>query len=221
MDTATGSIVEALTSAIASRRLQPGAKLVEQKLADHFGVSRTLVRQALFQLSQNRLVRLEPARGAFVAAPAVHEARQLFQVRRMLEGEMARRFCREATPACIRALREHIAQEKEADARQDIATHNRLLGEFHVRIAELLGNEVLAQILRDLMARSSLISLMYQQAGAAAHSGAEHVDIVRALAARDEERAARLMTEHLDHVEQSLAFDRPLPTDDIAQALAA
>ena len=52
----TGFIVEALTKAIVEHRLQPGSKLAEQKLADHFGVSRTLVRQALFQLSQNRLI---------------------------------------------------------------------------------------------------------------------------------------------------------------------
>ena len=72
---------------IVEHRLQPGAKLAEQKLADHFGVSRTLVRQALFQLAQNRLIKLEPARGAFVAAPSVEEAQQVFAVRRMLETE--------------------------------------------------------------------------------------------------------------------------------------
>src|SRR5258708_31796629 len=65
METSTTSfIVESLTRAIVEHRLLPGTKLAEQKLADHFGVSRTLVRQALFQLSQNRLIRLEPARGA-------------------------------------------------------------------------------------------------------------------------------------------------------------
>jgi len=57
----THHIVESLTRAIVEHRLLPGAKLAEQKLADHFGVSRTLVRQALFQLSQNRLIKLEPA----------------------------------------------------------------------------------------------------------------------------------------------------------------
>ena len=70
----THTIVETLTRAIVEHRLLPGAKLVEQKLADHFGVSRTLVRQALFQLAQNKLIRMEPARGAFVAAPSVDEA---------------------------------------------------------------------------------------------------------------------------------------------------
>jgi len=216
----TGFIVEALTRAIVEHRLQPGTKLAEQKLADHFGVSRTLVRQALFQLAQNRLINLEPARGAFVAAPTVEEARQVFAVRRMLEAEMTRAFVRGSTPARIRALREHVAQEKAAVERQDAAERNELLGDFHVRMAELMGNEVLAQILQDLVARSSLISLMYQPGGAARHSLDEHVEIVRALAARDEERAVRLMDEHLLHVEQSLAFDRQVPTHDIALALA-
>jgi DNA-binding GntR family transcriptional regulator len=217
----THFIVESLTRAIVEHRLQPGTKLAEQKLADHFGVSRTLVRQALHQLSQNRLIKLEPARGAFVAAPTSSEARQLFAVRRMLEVEMARAFTREATPARIKALREHIAQEKSAvDEDDGSGRRMELLGDFHVRVAELMGNEVLAQILRDLVSRSSLITLMYQRAGAARHSQQEHVELVRAFAARDEDRAARLMDDHLLHVEASLAFDRPVPTHDVALALS-
>jgi DNA-binding GntR family transcriptional regulator len=75
-DTTTERIVESITSAIVERRLMPGTKLAEQKIADIFKVSRTLVRQALNQLSRDRLVSLEPARGAFVAMPSVGEARQ-------------------------------------------------------------------------------------------------------------------------------------------------
>ena len=216
----THFIVESLTRAIVEHRLQPGTKLAEQKLADHFGVSRTLVRQALFQLTQNRLIRMEPARGAFVAAPTVEEARQVFAVRRMLEAEMTRAFVREVTPAKVRALREHIAQEKAAVEDNDAANRIELLGDFHVRMAELMGNEVLAQMLRDLVSRSSLITLMYQRAGAAEHSQEEHVEIVKAIAAKDEARAVQLMHEHLLHVEESLAFDRKVPTHDIAVALS-
>ena len=220
MESSTSVIVESLTRAIVEHRLQPGSKLAEQKLADHFGVSRTLGRQALFQLAQNRLVTLEPARGAFVSTPSVQEARQVFAVRRMLEAEMTRAFVREMTPARLRALREHVALEKAAVDSQDAAERVELLGDFHVRMAELMGNEVLAQILKDLVSRASLITLMYQPGGAARHSQEEHVEIVKALAARDEGRAVRLMEEHLLHVEQSLAFDRQLPTHDIALALA-
>ena len=216
----TSAIVEALTKAIVEHRLHPGTKLAEQKLADHFGVSRTLVRQALFQLSQNQLIRLEPARGAFVATPSVTEARQVFAVRRMLEAEMTRAFVRSITPAKIRALKEHVAQEKLAVERQDVSVRNELLGDFHVRMAELMGNDVLAHMLSDLISRCSLITLMYQNASAAEHSHDEHAAIVKALAAKDEETAVRLMTEHLQHVEESLTFDRKQPVNDISMALS-
>lgn len=215
----TSQIVESLTRAIVEHRLQPGTKLAEQKLADHFGVSRTLVRQALFQLSQNRLIKLEPARGAFVAAPTASEARQVFQVRRMLECAMVREFVQAVTPAKIRALKEHMAQEQAAVEGPDTAGRIELLGDFHVHMAELTGNDVLAQMLKDLISRSSLISLMYQRVGAQRHSQEEHVELVKALAAKDEKRAIRLMDEHLRHVEESLDFDRPIPTHDISQAL--
>ena len=213
-------IVQALTKAIVEHRLHPGSKLAEQKLADHFGVSRTLVRQALLQLSQHQLVRLEPARGAFVAAPSVDEARQVFAVRRMLETEMTRAFVRQVTPAKIKALREHIAQEKRAIEQEDAPGRTELLGDFHVRLAELMGNEVLAQLLSQLISRCALITLMYQTQRAAEHSNHEHTEIVRALAARDEKLAVRLMQEHLLHVKQNLTFDRKLPSNDVATALS-
>ena len=218
--TTTFAIVEALTKAIVEHRLLPGAKLAEQKLADHFGVSRTLVRQALFQLSQNRLIRMEPARGAFVASPSVEEAQQVFAVRRMLESEMARAFVRQVTEAQIQSLQQHIQQEREAVAKEDVPGRTELLGDFHVRMAELMGNQVLAQMLGELISRCALITLMYQTRNAAEHSTDEHEAIVAALAAKDEALTVRLMNEHLVNVEQSLTFDRQVPTHDISLALA-
>ncbi|TXI71759.1 MAG: GntR family transcriptional regulator [Limnohabitans sp.] len=216
----THTIVEALTRAIVEHRLLPGAKLAEQKLADHFGVSRTLVRQALFQLSQNRLIRLEPARGAFVAAPSVEEARQVFAVRRMLEAEMTRNFMQGVTPEKIASLQVHIAQERQAVEQEDVPGRTELLGDFHVRMAELMGNTVLAQILGELISRCALITLMYQSRNEAEHSTDEHEAIVRAMAAGDTEQAVRLMNEHLVHVEASLTYDRKIPSHDVAVALS-
>ena len=216
----TFTIVEALTRAIVEHRLLPGAKLAEQKLASHFGVSRTLIRQALFQLSQNKLIRMEPARGAFVAAPSVQEAQQVFSVRRMIEAEMVRGFLKQVTPAKIKALKAHIKQEREAVHQEDVPGRTELLGDFHVRMAELMGNQVLAEILGELISRCALITLMYQSRHAAQHSTEEHEAIVVALAEKNEALAVQLMNDHLIHVEASLTFDRKIPTHDIALALA-
>ncbi len=216
----TSAIADALTRAIVEHKLLPGTKLAEQKLDDHFGVSRTLVRQALFQLSQNRLVTLAPARGAFVATPSVEEAQQVFAVRRMLETEMTRAFVRQVKPAQIKALKAHITAEKKAMDRNDVGQRTELLGDFHVVMAEQMGNHVLAQILGELLSRCALITLMYQSASAAEHSHEEHEAIVTALAAKDEALAVRLMQEHLQHVEEGLTFDRDMPSSDLSMALS-
>ena len=203
-DDTTHRIVDAVTTAIVERRLMPGTKLAEQKIADIFQVSRTLVRQALHQLSRDKLVTLAPARGARVAQPSIEEARQVFEVRGMLESAMARRAALELTPAHIARLRAHLREEQAAVQRTDVAGRTRLLADFHVTLALMLGNEALADILRDLLSRSSLISLMYQSAHSAEHSCAEHVAIVDALERRDARAAARLMQTHLAQVERNL-----------------
>jgi DNA-binding GntR family transcriptional regulator len=201
---ATKRIVESITAAIVERRLMPGTKLAEQKLADIFKVSRTLVRQALNQLSRDRLVTLEPARGAFVATPSVEEARQVFELRQMLEGAMVRRLAKSVTDGQLAELRAHLQAERAAVARTDVPGRTRLLADFHAVLARMLGNEVLAQLLTDLLSRSSLISLMYQSSHSAEASLAEHVAIVDALERRDARAAVRLTEEHLDHVERNL-----------------
>ncbi len=215
---ATERIVRSITTAIVERRLMPGTKLAEQKIADIFEVSRTLVRQALNQLSRDRLVTLEPARGAFVAVPSVEEARQVFELRQMVEGAMVRKLCRTLTDAQIAELRAHLRAEQAAVSRTDVSGRTRLLGDFHVVLARMLGNEVLAQLLGDLLSRSSLIALMYQSSHSAEASYAEHVAIVDALERRDARAAVRLTEEHLDHVERNLRLDpRAL---DLAEVLA-
>ncbi len=200
----TQRIVGSIATAIVERRLMPGTKLAEQQIADLFKVSRTLVRQALNQLSRDRLVTLEPARGAFVARPSVDEARQVFEVRKMIEAAMLRQLCARITDAQIADLRAHLKREADAVARTDVTGRTRLLADFHVVLARMLGNEVLAQLLADLLSRSSLIALMYQSSHSAEHSADEHVAIVDALERRDARAAVRLMEAHLGNVERNL-----------------
>jgi DNA-binding GntR family transcriptional regulator len=204
--TNTREIVEALTSAIVEHRLAPGEKLVEQRLADQFRVSRTLIRQALYQLSEKYLIILQPSRGAKVASPSVAEAQQVFSVRRMLEAGMIRAFIASATAEDIEALKMHILHEKAAIDSNHIAKRTELLGDFHVCIAQLMGNTVLAQLLSDLIARCTLITLMYQSSAAAQHSFEEHTAIVEAIAHRNVDLALERMENHLCNVEKALAL---------------
>ncbi len=214
---ATERIVESITAAIVERRLMPGTKLAEQKIADIFSVSRTIVRQALNQLSRDHLVVLAPARGAFVATPSVDEARQVFEVRSMLEVAMVRSLCARISDAQVATLRAHLQQEQAAVARTDVPGRTRLLADFHTRLAQISGNAVLAQLLADLLSRSSLIALMYQSALSAGQSQHEHVQIVDAIARRDADAAAALMAQHLASVQHNLHLAPRTP--DLAAAL--
>ena len=213
----TERIVESVTTAIVERRLMPGTKLAEQQIADIFGVSRTVVRQALNQLSRDHLVTLEPARGAHVAQPSVEEARQVFEVRAMLESSLVRRLAESITDAQIAQLRAHLKAERDAVARTDVSGRTRLLADFHVVLARMTGNDVVAELVADLLRRSSLIALMYQSSLSAEHSQDEHVQIVDALERRDARAAVRLMEHHLGSVERNLRLDPRVP--DLAGAL--
>jgi DNA-binding GntR family transcriptional regulator len=211
----TEAIVERITAAVLEHRLAPGAKLGEESLGELFGVSRTKVRQALIRLAQDKQVTLLPARGAFVAQPTAAEAREVFDARRAIERVLTERFAACATKEQLGELREHLARERVALAERDAALRNRLLGEFHVRIAEMAGNSVLAEVLRELVSRSSLITLIHQDASAASCSAEEHTAILDALRRRDAALAVRLMDKHLSHVERALAVrsERPAALD--------
>jgi DNA-binding GntR family transcriptional regulator len=95
--------------------------------------------------------------------------------------------------------------------RTDVPGRTQLLADFHVVLARMLNNEALADILRELVSRSSLISLMYQSAHSAEHSFEEHVAIVDALEQRDARAAARLMRGHLHNVERNLRLNPRVP----------
>ena len=214
----TQRIVDSVTAAITERRLMPGTKLAEQKLADVFKVSRTIVRQALNRLSGDKLVTLEPARGARVAQPSAEEARQVFEIRQMLEAAVVKRLAAGITPVQLRRLRKHLQDEAAAVGRVDVPGRTRLLADFHVLLAGMLGNDTLAELLGELLSRCSLIALMYQSAPSAARSLQEHVAIVDALERHDARAAVRLMQAHLRHVEENLRLDPREP--DLEAALS-
>ena len=139
------------------------------------------------------------------------------RLRRLVEGGMVQQLAAQITDAQLDTLRDHLRQEREAVLRNDVAGRTRLLSDFHVVLARLLGNEVLAELIADLLSRSQLIALMYQSVHSAEHSQSEHALIVDALQRRDGDEAARLMAQHIASVEQNLQFDPRTP--DLASVL--
>ncbi|WP_142847643.1 GntR family transcriptional regulator [Telmatospirillum sp. J64-1] len=200
-------IYEAIHDAIAERRLPAGTKLVEDHLAGIFGVSRARIRKVLHSLAHDKLVTLQPNRGAFVAHPTVKEARDVFTARRVIEEAITRIVAREAGAAELRRLERHIAAEEAAHQRHDRRAEIKLSGEFHLLLAEIADNIILADLLKELVLRSSLIIAVYEAPGAVGCSPEEHRDLLERLVAGDVDGAAAVMERHLRAVEARLALD--------------
>ncbi len=202
-------IYDDIVRAVEEHRLPPGTKLGEQTIAALFGVSRARVRQALHHLSLTHIVTLHPNRGAFVAEPSIREARAVFAARRLVEPPLAASLLGRLGATELQRLRRHVAAEDAARAAQDQRESIRLSGEFHVILAGLSSNAVVTDIVRGLVARSSLIIALYQRTGSADCAPEEHSELVDALGGRPARVIARIMDHHLRHVEASLRLSAP------------
>jgi DNA-binding GntR family transcriptional regulator len=219
------SIAQDIATAIVEKRLPPGTWLREEALGRVYSVSRTKVRAALLMLSKDKLIEMIPDKGAFVSQPTVQEAREVFAVRRILESEVVRLFIANARPRDYQVLEQHIKFERAA-LRQSPAmgtVREKVLGDFHVALAEATGNHTLTELVRELVARSSLIAMLYHSSNDPHCSSDEHSDFLRICRKGDVEGAVACMTEHLERIEASLELgtDKPDRQLDLVKALLA
>ncbi|MGB3537174.1 MAG: GntR family transcriptional regulator [Mesorhizobium sp.] len=220
-EVSTQQIVERVWLSIAERRLRPGVQLKEEQLASIFDVSRARIRQALAALQRDGLVTIVPNRGAFVCKPSVDEARDVFFVRRAVEKRVVERLCTAISKAEIELLRSHVAKEKIASEKDVTTDIIKLSGGFHLLLAQIVGSDFLFGTMRDLIARTSLITAVYRNTSRFNCGPDEHADIVEAISKGDAEKAIRLMSHHLEHVESELDLSELRnPVQDLRAALA-
>ncbi len=190
-------IADQLTEAVHEHRLQPGAKLREDEVCEIFGVSRTIVRQALRSLEFAGLLTIEKNRGAFVSKPTLKEAHEVFQARALLEPTTARAAAERARDADIEILERHIEAEHAALAQDEAGLALKLSGDFHLEIARIADQHTIEQFLRQLISRSSLvIALYWRRRNALCESNAHHA-LLDAFRNRDGANAEELMKGHL------------------------
>lgn len=212
-----------VVDAILSGRIAPGQRLGEQELADVFGVSRTLVREAMARLSARGMVEVSSRRGWFVVQPSRADAAEAFAARIAVETGMLHALDKPLPRAKLARLKAHYKAEQAAIRGTDAGNRSYLLGDFHVCLAECVNGPLLADILRDLTARTTLVATLYQSTHDAALSCSEHVAIVAALERGDASGAAELMRAHIGAVAAALGSPAPQadPLDSLRQALQA
>lgn len=211
-----------LRALIVSGEFKPGDRLVEERLARRFGVSRNPVREALKSLDIEGFVELVPRRGAFVAALARDELREVIELRSVLEGLCARLAARRLDPAVRERLPRILERGEAAAAAGDLEQLKALNDTFHDALAEASANRYLKDFIRGLRGKTHWMFAGIA-AGRAVESWREHAAIMRAVLERDAEVAELLASRHVDNVGRDL-LDQALgdrnPGEDNAAAPA-
>jgi DNA-binding GntR family transcriptional regulator len=197
-------IVRRIHDAVIEQRLPPGTKLSEAVLCEAFGAGRARVRRSLLVLAGREIIELHANRGAFVARPTPEQARDIFDARRALEPGIVRRAAARAQRGDLQRLREHLEAEQGAHGNRDRQHAIRLSGHFHVLLAGIAGNRVLERMVGELITRTSLIIGLFGAPGTDNCRSGEHSRILDAITRHDEATGARLMLEHLTHIEAGL-----------------
>jgi len=216
------AIYTAISAALLAGRLAPGAKLGEQKLADIFGVNRERMRKVLHRLGHERLIEVIPNRGAFVAAPSLFDAREIYDARRIVEGGIVWGFAQSLGAAQLAQLQQHLALERAAEAAHDRAESIRLSGAFHKLLGEMTDNPFIVRQVQELVSRTAMLVAFFEPEQSSRCGCEEHAGIIEAIARGDGAAAARAMTTHLSLIETRLKPRAgPPPEIDLDQVFRA
>ncbi len=204
-----------LFRAIVDQRLLPGTKLTELSLMEAFGVGRRTIGAALQRLAWERLVVIFANRGAFVAAPDVDEVRDIFAARIAIESGTTEAVARKADPRAIAALEDNLSKERLLRQQGRVREAIHLSGGFHLLMAELSGNHILAEQVRLLVARTSLVINLFDNRTGLTGWHDHHDDLIKLCATGQVTQAVAMMRCHIEELENSLALDsrRPVSFD--------
>lgn len=183
---------------ILTGAMPPGYRLDEMTLAARFGVSRTPVREALFQLASAGLIEIRPRRGAVVTEVGPERLVQMFEVMAGLEGMAGRLAARRQTDADRRSLTETHQACRRAAETADTDAYYYENERFHHAIYAASHNAFLIEQCAALRRRlKPYRRIQLQVMNRVANSLAEHEAVVDAILKMDGDRAERLLRDHI------------------------
>ncbi|SDI95659.1 DNA-binding transcriptional regulator, GntR family [Actinokineospora alba] len=195
-------VYDALAELIINRTLRAGQHLVEADLAEHLGVSRQPIREALQRLQAEGWVDLRPGQGAFVHTPTDEEADELFGVRTVLEAYAARLAAERATSAAVARLldlqNEGLAALSAGDTDRLVAANAAL----HAFVVDVAGNSVLRELMGGVARRVRWYHTPVAQLRGK-DSWLEHAELIEAIGNNDADAAEAVMTRHTERTRRA------------------
>ncbi len=199
-------VVQQVTAAIVNGHLEPGDQLVEERMAEQFGVSRAPIREALHQLQVLGLVEKRPYRGAFVSTIDEREVMELQELRVVLE-DMAVRLCA-ANPSddaisTLETIVDNMAQVAGKGDRRQILVYD---ADFHDAIVQYSGNQLLADVwdLVSVKMRRFLYLKRHHTHERIEDVVTAHAAILDAIKIGDPDQASNALQAHLRQVKERI-----------------
>lgn len=191
---------DAIKHRITTVAYAPGAALNEMQVSEELGIGRTPVHQALHRLAQEGLVDVLPRKGVMVRPVSLDEIAHIIEVRLVNEPYCAAQAARRATQASLEEPKKILeAAQFELDIGNGVGELMRLDRRFHAWISATAGNPVLAEIVKQLQDRAARFwFLSLSESEHPWRVQEEHTEILRAIAARDETRAAEKARIHIE-----------------------
>ena len=188
--------------AIMGMKLAPKTKLTERDLCEIYQLPRHQVRQVLAKLESDGLVDIHANRGAFIANPSEIEAREMFEVRVILESAVLESIVPALSDRALQQLSEMVNDERTAFKNGQREAWVKLSAEFHIALARLTNNQTLVSAITKYVTRTTLLISSSHPATAGSCSFDEHLEILEAMKRRDTAAAVAVMRSHLKHCEK-------------------
>ena len=210
--TAQDAVLAALRDDIRAGRLAPGDQVVQEALAERYGVSRVPLREALKTLETEGQVVYHPHRGYFIAELSVADLMEVYRLREILEAEAIRAAVPLLGDDDVDTLAEMALDIDEAAERGDLAEVTARNRRFHFALYDAAGMPRLSRLLRQLWeATEAYRSLYFQEPVNRTRVAKEHAAMVKALRARDAERVVQLHDQHRNSAVAAVRHMLPSP----------
>jgi DNA-binding GntR family transcriptional regulator len=213
-ETLTSQVYQQIRREIITCRLKPGQMINESSLIQQYGVSKTPVREALKQLTQERLVQSIPGACYLVTPVTMKDIMDLFDLRIVLEEAIALRAARLVTDAQLAELEARAGEKFSLESEEDLARWYEMNLEFHLYMARIARNERLASALRVTLEEVSRFLIMDKEMYSRTDElVVHHHKIIAALRQRDGILAARITIEDIEsslpRIQQLVEINRP------------
>jgi DNA-binding GntR family transcriptional regulator len=195
-----------LKELIITGALEPGELQNEKRLAEALGVSRTPVREALLELSREGMVAFVPGKGVEVCKLTTQQVRDVFEIRRIIEGYVIKKIATRLTEADIKKIDKNISNQEKMLNRTERLGFIEYDKQFHLYLASKIGNQQIESILDNLRDQMHLMGVRaIEDYSRMKQVIDEHRAIFAGLKEKNPLKAFHALIRHLENTEKTIA----------------